>query len=316
MITYTVRRLFAAIFTTWATGSLVFALIRLVPGDVIQSMLGVSSQVSQEAINNLKAFFGLDKPIYIQYFHWLGDVLSGNFGQSFRSQVPVIQLVFDRFPVSGELAVLSMLIALAIGIPLGTLAAIYRKTPFDGMIRVFATFGLSIPAYWQGIVFILIFSVYFDWMPSVNWIPFTSDPVGNLKILALPAITLGTVSSAMITRLTRSTMLEVLSENYIQTARAKGLTERVVNLRHGLKNALIPVLTVAGIQLGYILGGLVVIEQVFNLPGMGRLLLNAIFQRDYPVVQGTVLFFAFSFAFINLTVDLLYGILDPRIKYD
>jgi peptide/nickel transport system permease protein len=216
--------------------------------------------------------------------------------------------------VSAELAVLAVGWSLLLGIPLGTASAVWRGGLRDGLIRVGATLGLSMPAFWQGAVLILLFSFYLGWMPGLTWVPFTRSPSANLAIMALPAFTLGTATAAMITRMARSSMLDVLGREYVRTARAKGLAERRVTFHHALRNALIPVVTVAGVQLGYIVGGIVVVEDVFTLPGVGRLLLDAIFQRDYPVVQGVILLLAAAFMALNLFVDLLYTLIDPRLR--
>src|SRR5256885_11964045 len=248
-----------------------------------------------------------------QYLEWVASVLRGDFGVSWLSGRPVPGLFLERVPVSAELAVLAVAWSLLIGIPLGTASAVWRGGVRDGAIRVVATLGLSLPAFWQGTVLILLFSIYLRWMPSLQWVPFTRRPSVNLLTMALPALTLGTATAAMITRMSRSTMLDVLGREYVRTARAKGLPERRVTLHHALRNALIPVVTVAGAQLGYIVGGIVVVEDVFTLPGVGRLLLDAIFQRDYPVVQGVILLLAAAFMALNLVVDLFYAVLDPRL---
>ena len=226
----------------------------------------------------------------------------------------MLALFLERLPVSAELAVLAVGWSLLLGIPLGTSAAVWRGGVRDGTIRVVATLGLSLPAFWQGTVLILLFSIYLGWMPSLQWVPLGRDPGANLAIMALPALTLGTASAAMITRMSRSSMLDVLGREFVRTARAKGLAEGRVTFHHALRNALIPVVTVAGVQLGYIVGGIVVVEDVFTLPGVGRLLLDAIFQRDYPVVQGVILLLAAGFMALNLAVDLLYAVLDPRLR--
>jgi len=223
-------------------------------------------------------------------------------------------MFLERVPVSAELAALAVGWSLLIGVPLGTASAVWRGGVRDGAIRVIATLGLSLPAFWQGTVLILLFSIHLGWMPSLQWVPFTHRPATNLLTMALPALTLGTATAAMITRMSRSTMLDVLGREYVRTARAKGLPERRVTFHHALRNALIPVVTVAGVQLGYIVGGIVVVEDVFTLPGVGRLLLDAIFQRDYPVVQGVILLLAAAFMVLNLAVDLLYAVLDPRLR--
>ncbi len=296
--------------------ALIFLMVRLIPGTVVEQLIGQSALVSQVSIESLRHFFGLDRPIAVQFADWFLHLLQGDLGQSWRSGTSVLSLILGDMPVSLELAVLAVTASLLLGIPLGILAARLRGFLPDSAIRFLATLGLSVPAFWQGTLLILLFSLYLNWTPSLRWIPLWRNVGGNLSIMALPALTLGTASAAMIMRMTRSSMLEVLRQDYIRTARAKGLGERAMILRHMLRNALIPVVTVAGVQMGYILGGIVVVEDVFSLPGVGRLLLDALFQRDYPVVQGTILIVAALFMVVNLVVDLLYAVLDPRVGYD
>ena len=312
---YIVRRLLTTVCTLLGVSIIVFVMIRLIPGTVVEQLLGQSALISDETLRSLREFFGLDRPWYLQYATWLGSFLKGDLGHSWRNDRPVLQLILSRFPVSAELALLSIAWSLLLGIPLGTLSALNRGKGVDNLIRLFSTLGLSIPAFWQGTLLIILFSIYLQWMPSLEWVGPLIDPWKNLSIMALPALTLGTATAAMITRMTRSAMLEALSRDYIRTARAKGLRERRVILYHALRNSLIPVITVAGVQMGYIIGGIVVVEDVFNLPGVGRLLLDAIFQRDYPVVQGTILVGAAVFMLLNFMVDVAYVIIDPRIRY-
>jgi peptide/nickel transport system permease protein len=313
--TYILRRLLAMAATLLGVSVIVFVMMRLIPGTVVEQLLGQSALVGEETIRSLRQFFGLDRPWYLQYVDWLGGLLRGDFGNSWRSNRPVLSLIFSRLPVSAELAVLAIVWSLLIGIPMGVLAALRRGSASDSVIRFASTLGLSVPAFWQGTLLILLFSIYLQWMPSIQWISIRENLWANLSILALPALTLGTATAAMISRMTRSTMLDVLGREYVRTARAKGVQDRRVVSHHALRNALIPVVTVAGVQMGYILGGIVVVEDVFSLPGIGRLLLDAIFQRDYPVVQGTILVGAGLFMGLNFVVDLLYAVIDPRIQY-
>jgi peptide/nickel transport system permease protein len=293
---------------------LVFGMIRLVPGTVVEQLLGQAAIASPEVVASFRRFFGLDRPAHVQYVEWLGGVLRGDLGTSWLSGRPVLELFRERVPVSAELAVLAVLWSLLVGIPLGAVSAARPGSALDAGVRVLATLGLSLPAFWQGTVLILLFSIHFGWMPSLRWVPLLDDPGANLAIMCLPALTLGTATAAVVTRMSRASMLDVLGREYVRTARAKGLGERPVTYRHALRNALIPVVTVAGVQLGYIVGGIVVVEDVFTLPGVGRLLLDAIFQRDYPVVQGVILLLAATFMALNLAVDLLYLVLDPRLR--
>lgn len=316
MTRYLVRRLAATVLTVLGASLIVFGLMRLIPGTVVEQLMGQSALVSEESVAALRHFFGLDRPLHVQYLEWIGRaVLLGDLGDSWRSGRPVAELIRTRLPISLELALLAIAVSLAVGIPAGMRAAVRRRSATDNWVRVLTTFALAIPAFWQGTLLILLFSKYVGWLPSLEWVPVNRDPVENLKIMALPSLTLGTASAAMITRMTRSSMLDVIGQEYIRTAWAKGLAERAVVRRHALRNALIPIITVAGVQMGYIIAGIVVVEDVFTLPGLGRLLLNAIFQRDYPVVQGTVLFIAVMFIFLNFLVDVAYALLDPRVRY-
>ena len=314
MRAYLGRRLAAMGLTLLGVSLLVFGMVRLIPGTVVEQLLGQAAIASPEVLASFRRFFGLDRPLHVQYLDWLGGVLRGDLGASWLSGRPVLALFLERLPISAELALLAVGWSLVLGLPAGTASAVWRGSLRDAAIRVGATLGLSLPAFWQGTVLILLFSVYLGWMPSLQWVPFARNPGANLAIMALPALTLGTATAAMITRMARSSMLDVLGREYVRTARAKGLPERRVTFRHALRNALIPVVTVAGVQLGYIVGGIVVVEDVFTLPGVGRLLLDAIFQRDYPVVQGVILLLAAAFMALNLAVDLLYAALDPRLR--
>jgi peptide/nickel transport system permease protein len=294
---------------------LVFLMLRLVPGTVVEQMIGADAVVSQAMVDQLKAFFGLDKPWYVQYFAWVGRLAHGDLGTSWRTGKPVVLLILERLPVTLELTTLSVAFALLTGMPAGILSAIRRDRAIDQVTRVGTLLGLSVPVFWQGTMLILFFSLYLRWMPPIVWVDLVTDPRRNLTIMLLPVVCLGTASAANIARTTRACMLDVLRSEYVRTAAAKGLAGRVVILKHALKNALIPVVTVVGLQAGILLGGTVVVEEVFTLPGVGRLVLWSIYQRDYPVTQSTILFIAVLFMVINLAVDLLYRYLDPRIRY-
>ena len=294
---------------------LIFLMLRLIPGTVVEQMIGADAVVSPAMVAELKRFFGLDQPWYQQYGRWLGRLVQGDFGTSWRTGKPVVALILERLPVTLELTLFSVAFALALGIAAGIVSAVRRDQVVDNVTRVGTLLGLSVPVFWQGTMLILFFSLYLRWMPPVVWVDFTTDWRRNLTIMLLPALCLGTASAANIARTTRSCMLDVLGSEYVRTAAAKGLTGRVVVLKHALRNALIPVVTVAGLQIGILLGGTVVVEEVFTLPGIGRLVLWSIYQRDYPLTQSTILFIAVLFMTINLAVDLLYGYLDPRIRY-
>jgi len=293
---------------------LVFLLVRLIPGTIVEQMLGAEAQVTEELLARLRSFFGLDQPIHVQYGNWLAQALQGDLGVSWRVGMPVLRMILARLQVTVELTLGAMLVALIVGIPFGIVSAIKENTPLDHVIRIASLFSLSMPIFWQAAMMILILSVWLRWAP-VGYVDLTADPGANVRQMILPWIVLGTAVAATIMRMTRSCLLEVMRQDYIRTARAKGLRERVVIWGHALKNAMIPVITVAGVQVGYLLGGAVVTEEVFTLPGVGRLVLWAIYQRDYPLVQGAVLFVAVAFALTNLVVDAIYGYLDPRIRY-
>ena len=315
MSRYLAVRLYSMGLTLAGLTVLVFLMLRLVPGTVVEQMIGADAVVSQAMVDQLKSFFGLDKPWYVQYAAWIGRLAHGDLGTSWRTGKPVILLILERLPVTLELTFLSVGFALALGIPAGIVSAIRRDRAIDQVTRVGTLLGLSVPVFWQGTMLILFFSLYLRWMPPIVWVDFFTDPRRNLTIMLLPVICLGTASAANIARTTRACMLDVLRSEYVRTAAAKGLAQRVVVLKHALKNALIPVVTVVGLQAGILLGGTVVVEEVFTLPGVGRLVLWSIYQRDYPVTQSTILFIAVLFMAINLAVDLLYRYLDPRIRY-
>ncbi len=315
MSRYLAVRLYSMGLTLVGLTVLVFLMLRLVPGTVVEQMIGADAVVSQAMVDQLKAFFGLDQPWYVQYVKWVGRLSHGDLGTSWRTGKPVILLILERLPVTLELTTLSVGFALALGMPAGILSAIRRDRAIDQVTRVGTLLGLSVPVFWQGTMLILFFSLYLRWMPPIVWVDLVTDPRGNLTIMLLPVVCLGTASAANIARTTRACMLDVLRSEYVRTAAAKGLARRVVILKHALKNALIPVVTVVGLQAGILLGGTVVVEEVFTLPGVGRLVLWSIYQRDYPVTQSTILFIAVLFMAINLVVDLLYRYLDPRIRY-
>ena len=294
---------------------LVFLMLRLVPGTVVEQMIGADAVVSTAMVAELKRFFGLDQPWWRQYASWLGSLAHGDLGTSWRTGKPVIALILERLPVTLELTSLAVGAALLFGIPIGIVSAVRRDRAVDNAARVGALLGLSVPVFWQGTMLILFLSIYLRWMPPVMWVDFWTDPRRNLTIMLLPALCLGTASAANIARTTRACMLDVLGSEYVRTAAAKGLRPGLIVLKHALRNALIPIITVVGLQIGILLGGTVVVEEVFTLPGVGRLVLWSIYQRDYPLTQSTILFVAVMFMSVNLAVDLLYAYLDPRIRY-
>lgn len=300
-------------FILFAVSVLTFLMVHLVPGDPARVMAGIDA--SQEDIELMRKKLGLDLPLHVQYLRYIGAVLRGDLGESIRTGRPLAESLLARFPATAELAVISLLIALLIAIPAGVISATKANTMWDYLTMTTAVLGVSMPSFWRGLMLMLLFSLTLRWLPaSGRGEPFLSWEW--LRHIILPSFTLGLGAAAMLSRLTRSSLLEVLNQNYVTTARSKGLPERRVVMRHALRNALIPVVTMAGMQFGWLLGGTVVIESVFAWPGIGRLLVHSIFARDFPVIRGGVLLMAASFSLINLAVDLLYGILDPRIRYE
>jgi peptide/nickel transport system permease protein len=316
MTKYVINRLLTMIVSLFGVTIIVFLLVRLIPGTIVEQMLGTEALTSYESVESLRRYFGLDQPVYIQYWEWIRRVLVGDMGISWRTSVPVVQFILSRLPVTLELTTVAIITALAIGVPAGVISALKQNSWLDGVARLLALAGLSIPVFWLGTMAVLVLSLAFRWAPALEFVsPFT-DLGANLHMILVPGICLGTVSAAVIMRMTRSSMLDVIRQDYVRTARAKGLSQQAVITGHALKNAIIPVVTVAGLQVGWLLGGSVVVEEVFTLPGIGRLVLWAIYQRDYPVVQGTVLFIAVMFMTLNVVVDILYAFLNPRIRYD
>jgi len=304
MLAYIARRLVALVAVLVGVSIIIFAILKFVPGDPARLVAGMDA--SEADVQNIRHQLGLDRPVYIQYLTFVGNALHGNFGRSTRSLQPVSAELKLRLPATIELAVAAMLLATVFGVVLGVIAAVRPYSIWDNLSSFLAISGVSMPTFWLGLMLILIFSV------TLRWFPVSGR--GGLRHLVLPALTLAATSSAIIARQTRSDMLDVLHQDYVRTARAKGLTEQGVIFRHALRNALIPTTTIVGLQFGYLLGGAVITETVFAWPGVGRLLVDGIKFRDFPVVQATVLVLATIFVFVNLGVDLLYMVLDPRIK--
>jgi peptide/nickel transport system permease protein len=303
---YILYRLILTIFVLLGVSLVVFFMIRLIPGDPAQLL--ADQWATKEDIEQIRRDMGLDKPITVQYLLFMERILHGDLGNSVITKVPVTSEIAARFPYTLQLAVTGTVIAVVIGALAGTISAVRPFSIFDNVAMILALLGVSTPAFWLGLMLLLLFSVQLGWFPAMG--------ASTARHLILPSFTLGLLTAGVIARQSRSSMLQTLQEDYIVTARAKGLLERVVVYRHALKNALIPVVTVVGLQFGHLLGGTVLVESVFSWPGMGRLLVDAIFTRDYPIIQGAVLMFAVVFALVNLSVDLLYGVLDPRIRYD
>jgi peptide/nickel transport system permease protein len=316
MSRYLLQRLVLLIPTVFGISVFVFLLMRMLPGDVVQVMIGPEISVTEEQRAALYRLFGLDAPLHIQFLRWISSVVQGDLGVSLRTGQPVLSLLGQRLLITAELTLLAVLISWMVAIPLGILSAVRRNSFFDLIAHFLGLVGLSVPNFWLATMLLLVTSLYLRWQPSPLWVSPFVDPLGNLQQMILPVISLSVALVAVVMRMMRSSMLEVLGHDYIRTARAKGLSRIMVLNRHALKNAFIPVVTVMGIQVGYLLGGAVVIEQIFGLPGIGWMILNGIYQRDYPVVQGGVLFLALVFVLINLAVDMIYAYTDPRIRYD
>ena len=315
MSRYLAQRLLGAIPTLLGVSVLTFAFIRLIPGDAIAARLGTSTALTPEQLASLRAYFGLDQPLLVQYWNWLSSLVHGDAGFSIRTGRPVLVEIGERLPATLELAAAAALIAIALGLPLGLLSAVRPRSRTDVAARVGGLIGLSLPSFWLGTLIIVFFSLYLRWLPNTGgYVDFVRDPLANLKLQIFPALTLGLALAAATMRMTRSAMLDVLSADYVRTARSKGLAPAIVLRRHVLKNGLIVVVTLLGIQVGQLLGGAVVVEEIFSVPGVGRMLLTAIVQRDYALVQGGVLVIAMLFVGLNIVVDLLYGYLDPRIR--
>ncbi len=311
---YVIGRLLLMIPTLIGVAILTFVIMRAVPGDIV-ALRYAGSSVPQSVIDQERHILGLDKPMWAQFVDWMTSISRLDLGQSLWTGNSVVEEVQVRMPLSIELAVLATLFAVALAIPLGVVAAVKQDTWVDYLIRVFSIGGLAMPSFWIGIMMVLITLTFWGWAPPVVFTPLFEDPVANLAGLILPAIAVGYRYSAVSMRMTRSTVLEVLREDYVRTARAKGLRETLVVVRHALRNALLPVVTVVSLEFAFLIGGLVVTEQVFNLNGIGKLLVDAVAHRDYPLIQALVLLLAAVFVIVNFVVDMVYVVLDPRIRY-
>ena len=290
--------------------------MRLIPGDVIDLMLAQNDIVTGQDRAKIEAALGLDQPVYIQYFRWIGDALTGDLGSSLWQNVPVTDQLLVSLPVTFELGLLALIVALSVSIPIGVYSAMRQDTVGDYVARSFSLLMLAIPSFWLGTLVMVFPSVWWRWAPELEYIPFFDDPITNLKHMIIPAILLGLSMSAVTMRMTRTMMLEVMRQDYIRTARAKGVGEKLLVMRHALRNGLIPVITLIGLQAPLLIGGAVILEQIFVVPGMGLLLLEAVFQRDYPVISGVFLVVGVGVLVINLLVDLSYGWLDPKVRHE
>ena len=315
MVGFLARRIITVFLPTLLGISLlVFFAMRLIPGSFVDVMIGLSGEVSDEQRAQIAASYGLDEPLPLQYLRWLGNILTGDMGNSLRTGQPVAQSILDRLPITLELTLLATIVSLLLAIPAGILAAVNRGGPIDVVIRLLALIGLSVPNFLIATLLILFISTKWQVLPTTGFVGIEHGLWPNLKSIILPSIALGALLAASIMRMTRSSVLEELGKEYLTVARAKGLSSKAVVMRHAVRNALVPVITVVGIQTGYLLGGTVIVEQIFAIPGIGRLALDAVSQRDYPVVQGTTLFIAAAFVFMNLVTDVVYGFVDPRIR--
>ena len=306
------RRLVALVAVLAAISVVTFALLAMIPGDPATVMLG--AEATRQSIVELHQALGLDRPLPVRFAIWLGDVLKGNLGYSIFAHRPVSTMITERLSTTLTLCLLALLIGVVVGVASGVMGAVRQDSAADQLIRVFQLFGLSVPDFWLAILLLLIFSVEFRLVPLVGYKTITESFWTAIRFLALPALALGIVQAANLARMTRAYMLEVLRNDYVRTARAKGLAGRTVTYHHALRNALLPVITVLGIQVGALLSGAVVVETVFGLPGVGQLVVSAILTRDYPLIQGIILYTAFIYALTNLVVDLSYGFLDPRVR--
>ncbi|MFJ1254462.1 ABC transporter permease [Cupriavidus sp. CuC1] len=317
MSAYILRRLLALLPTLLFASLIVFVIVRMVPGDVVDLMLSQNDiSADTKSREDLIRVLGLDQPMWFQYVHWIGNiVLHGDLGQSLWQGEPVLKMVLARMPATFSLGVLALFVALSVALPVGVLSAIRQDTAADHVARSFSILMLAVPSFWMGTMIMVFPSVWWGWSPEVRYVPFLEDPLQHISNMLVPAIILGMALSAVTMRMTRTMMLEVLRQDYIRTAWAKGLNERLVILRHALRNALIPVVTLIGLQAPLLIGGAVVIEQIFALPGMGLLLLDAVNQRDYPVITGVFLVVGVAVMLINLLVDLSYGLFDPKVRH-
>ena len=311
---YILKRIAFAIPTLIVVSIGIFLMVRLLPGDIIDILFGGDLSASEEVKEQAREQLGLNGSYPEQYWRWISGAVQGDFGFSLRNTEPVSNIVVDALPVTLELLVLGLVIALFVGVPLGVISAVRRDSASDYSARIGGLVGLSIPSFWLATLLLLFTSRAFGWVPPLNYISPLDDPIGNLSQFILPSISISVFTMAIVMRMVRATMLEVLGQDYVRTARAKGVSRRTVITKHALRNALIPVVTIVGFEIGVLIGGAAIIEIIFGLPGIGYTLLQAIFGRDYPVIQAMTLLIAFTFIFANLLVDILYGILDPRIS--
>jgi peptide/nickel transport system permease protein len=312
MLSYVLRRMAIAIPTLILVSLLVFSLLKLLPGDPAIALAG--EERDPQVIEFLRQKYSLDQPLYVQYGKWLAGIAQGDFGLSIRTRLPIGEMIAQKLPVTIQLSVMAMILATLIGIPAGIIAALKRGTAADYGVSVIGLAGLSVPSFWLGIMLILLFAVTLGWFPSGGYVTFFDSPIDNLRHTLLPSLVLGTAAAAIVMRHTRSAMLQVMKQDYVRTARAKGLKERIVVIRHVLRNSLVPVVTMSTLHLGELLSGAVLTEQVFGIPGFGKMIVDGVFSRDYAVVQAVVLCSAALFLLMNLLADIAYVILSPRLR--
>ena len=311
---YVLKRILFMIPTLLGISIVIFFMVRLLPGDIIDVLTGADIGADETSKDQAREQLGLNGSYAEQYWRWISGVLQGDFGFSLRNTQPVSEVLLNALPITFELVFLGLLIAVVIGLPLGILSAVKRDSKHDYAARIGGLIGVSIPNFWLATLLLLFTSRVLGWVPPLTYVPFYKDPIENLSQFILPSLAISVFTLAIVMRMVRATMLEVLGQDYVRTARAKGVKRKVVISRHALRNALIPVVTVVGFEIGILIGGSAIVEIIFGLPGIGNTLINAIFNRDYPVVQGATMMLAFIFIFANLLVDLLYGVLDPRIS--
>ena len=312
MLDFLIRRIAISVVTLFLITLIVFAGVRMIPGDPARVMAGTDAD--EAGLQQIREKYGLNDPVSVQYFRWLRLALRGDLGESIRTREPVVKTVAVKLPITIELACFALIVAIGIAIPAGVFSALRRNTVWDLLANAVSLCGVSIPTFWLGIMLILFFSVRLHLLPASGFVPFFQDPLGNLERMLMPAFVLGGALAAVLMRQTRNSMIEVMSANYIRTAYSKGLAEPVVVFRHALRNGLIPIVTILGLQMGALMGGAVVTEQIFVVPGFGRLIVEAVFTRDYPLVQGVVMITASTYVLINLLVDVSYSLLNPRIR--
>lgn len=319
MLIYLLRRLLLAIVTIFGVTLVIFVAMRVLPGDPLAMIYGESTGIyvlTEAELQAARASLGLDKPLWQQYLAWMADVFRGKLGYSFWDDTPIIETILRRGPITAQIALLSILLAWLIGIPVGIISAVWRESLVDNLLRFVVTLFMAIPSFWLGLTMILVTVTLFNWRPSITIVQLWEDPATNLSMVMGPTVAIGIGIAAIIARMTRSSVLEILGEDYVRTARAKGLGEKITLLRHVLRNALLPVLTLSGLALAGLLGGSVAVERAFGFPGLGMALAQAAVERDWMMVQNLTLLFAVIFVFINLAIDILYAWIDPRIRYE